>query len=170
MGRNRSKDTLFHGIRDGLLVHISEVENGLKCNCTCPCCNEPLIAKTKSVKAERIKSFAHTANTSNCAYGLQTAIHLRAKTIIEQAGTISLPANIAIIKNYCEQSREYIEYELLTHPQTLLNVKEVILEQKIDDFIPDVILVFEDGRKLLVEIAVTHFVDDEKLKKSKLQM
>ena len=41
---------LEYGIREGHVVHISELEpeeKGEKCNCTCPVCNGNLVAKLK---------------------------------------------------------------------------------------------------------------------------
>ena len=37
---------------------------------------------------------------------------------------------------------------------------EVLLEQRIIDIQPDIMLVNESGESWLVEIAVTHFIDD----------
>lgn len=43
------KQHLLYGIRNNKLVHISEVEKGIKCDCTCPACKGRLIAK-KGIK------------------------------------------------------------------------------------------------------------------------
>ena len=36
---------LTYALKNNLLVHISDVERGKNCQCVCPACNEPLIAK-----------------------------------------------------------------------------------------------------------------------------
>lgn len=35
---------VFAKSTSGEMLHISEVTSGLKCNCTCPGCDEPMIA------------------------------------------------------------------------------------------------------------------------------
>lgn len=36
---------LPYGLKDGKLVHISEVDKGKKCGCVCPACYSPFIAR-----------------------------------------------------------------------------------------------------------------------------
>lgn len=37
---------IVFGLREGHVVHISDVEKGLKCNVICPLCKSRLVAKT----------------------------------------------------------------------------------------------------------------------------
>lgn len=69
---------LLYGLRKGTLVHISEVESGLKCECKCPSCDAKLVAR----KGKKNKHhFAHHA-TDNCKYGYETSLHFAVKEII----------------------------------------------------------------------------------------
>lgn len=36
---------LTYALKDGVLVHISQVPSGLQCGCKCSACGETLIAK-----------------------------------------------------------------------------------------------------------------------------
>jgi tRNA A37 threonylcarbamoyladenosine synthetase subunit TsaC/SUA5/YrdC len=37
---------LVYGLKeDGMVVHVSETVSGLKCNCRCPACERPVLAK-----------------------------------------------------------------------------------------------------------------------------
>ncbi|WHY77279.1 competence protein CoiA family protein [Neobacillus sp. WH10] len=65
------KFKLPYGLKDGKLVHISDVEKGLKCECVCPACNHPLIARKGEKTAHH---FAHY-NGSECAKSVETALH-----------------------------------------------------------------------------------------------
>lgn len=38
-----------YAARNGRLVHISEVENGLQPDCTCPACKRPLVARIAAI-------------------------------------------------------------------------------------------------------------------------
>ena len=70
------------------IKHIDEVENGLKCNCVCPQCNGPLIARNRGeIKRSH---FAHTTDTF-CAGAEETALHLAAKHIIYNSSDILTP-------------------------------------------------------------------------------
>ena len=124
----------FYGLKNGDLKHISDVKNGLKCDCICPACNEKLVAKNGGSK--RINHFSHHTN-KECKYGAQTSLHLAAKDILNKSKRISDTFSIPIEK--------------------------VILEKKLHSYIPDVVIISK-GKKLIVEIAVTHFVGREKLK------
>lgn len=70
---------LIYGISgENKLVHISDVESDKACNCKCPACNTPLIAKKGTVK---IPHFAHQS-TETCEYGFETSLHMAAKEIL----------------------------------------------------------------------------------------
>jgi competence CoiA-like predicted nuclease len=69
------------------LIYISEVENGLGCDCVCPSCKKILIAKQGKKK---IHHFAHY-EVADCGYGLQTALHIKAKEILEKYKTFKIP-------------------------------------------------------------------------------
>lgn len=134
-------------IRNNELVSIDDVESGIQKDCFCPCCGSLLIAR----KGEsNIHHFAHVK--SECEYGLETALHIFAKQILEKSKTIYLPELYA--GNY------------LLHQKIQISINEVYLEKKIGNIIPDVIIV-SNGRELFVEIAVTHFADYNKIIKMK---
>lgn len=145
---------MIYALKNGKTVHISEVESGLKCGCICPACGENLIAR-KGMKV--IHHFAHKS-TIECEYGYQTSLHLAAKEIIAVNKQFIVPA---LYLTFPGTGR----IMLLENEQTV-NVLEVILEKKINDIIPDILLVTDIG-EIIVEIFVTHEIDDEKKKKIK---
>ena len=132
------------------IVHISEVDRGLKCDCYCAACGEDLIARKGNIK---IYHFAHFS--AECKYGRETALHLAAKKLIEKEQKIWLPASIVRCKN-----------GKISIPRGLACVDSVKIEKKIGEIIPDVIVTL-GGETILVEIFVTHGVD--KIKTNKIQ-
>lgn len=72
---------LIYALKDGLTTHISEVERGLKCGCTCPACGEKLIAKKGQYVTHH---FAHQAS-KDCEYGYESSLHFAAKEILSQS-------------------------------------------------------------------------------------
>lgn len=145
------------GLKDNKLVQIFDVESGLKCNCFCPACGHPLVAKKGSVVMHH---FAHHKQ-SDCQTALETSLHLAAKKVIEDAGYIMLP-----------KVRDDIFYlrQIELSDSMKLYFDKIYLEKRFDDFIPDIII--EKNNKLLfVEIYVTHSVDGiklDKIQKSKI--
>ena len=163
---------LFYGLLENELKHISEVKNGLKCNCICPACEKKLVARNGGLK--RIHHFAHY-QSAECRYGVQTSIHIAAKNILERVKKIRIPEVTVIVNTEVKfvvntdvefmDPKFFISNEL---PEKISDAKyivfdEVILEKK---YIPDVVLIVK-GKKLIVEIAVTHFVGRDKLEKIK---
>lgn len=143
------------GLKDGKFVEVSEVERGLNCRCTCPACGHKLIAR-KGRKT--VHHFAHYKG-QECAHAYETTLHLAAKEILERTQSFMLPE---------VKSRFGLGTMAMTSlsPSTIIKIDRIYLEKKLDAIIPDIILE-SNGRKLLVEIAVTHFIDDPKLKKIK---
>lgn len=155
---------LYFGIKDGKLKHISEVENGLNCNCVCPACEKKLIAR--NLGEVRVSHFAHF-DSKECRYGPQTAIHIAAKEIFERIKKIRVP-EIKVFWNLEQIDSNYSivplkKYYSVTE-KNYINIDSVILEKKLHDFIPDVVII-SNNLKIIIEIAVTHFVGREKLEK-----
>ena len=134
----------------GALVSVEEVLRGLKCDCICPECKSTLIARQGK---EKQWHFAH-ANNAECAGARMTALHLWAQQIIQEEKQIMLPSYNGKASNSSNQ---------------LIKFDEVFLEQRIpinDSYIqPDCIgRIIKDGEvhDLLIEILVTHEVDEQK--------
>lgn len=169
-----------YGFRDGRLIHISELgksERGLKCNCVCPSCKGKLVAR---MGEKNIKNFSHY--NADCENGLETTLHLLAKEIILKAKKIQLP-NLSVEYSYTatnpksftlvgtkDNKEAALTRGLLTYKDKdivkdiIIDVDKVEDEVYLKDIIPD-IRIYSNGNPLLVEIAVTHKVDDIKAQK-----
>ncbi len=177
---------LPYGLRDGQLWHISQVATGLACGCKCPGCGALLVARNAAGNV-KVAHFAHY-QALECTTGLQTAIHLAAKDIIAQHRQLCLPGMSGYLpftpafwasfsfdaQPYADElydalgftGTEYISssYEADSYyhfPARLVALDEVVLEKRTGNIIPD-IMVRTGTKWLLVEVAVTHFVDAEK--------
>ena len=143
-------EKLLYALQDNQLVSINDVPSGQNCNCICPACKQPLVAKKGNI---RIHHFAHARN-SDCKYGYETSSHLLAKEIISNATYITLP--IVTFGSYNTM-------QILESRQ--VKIKDVKCELfLLDNIKPDIIIDTEEG-KIIIEIYVTHKVDDNKLKK-----
>lgn len=142
-----------YALQEDQLVHISDVESGLKCNCTCPGCGSKLIARKGSKK---VHHFAHY-NVENCKGGLESALHLAAKAIFEKYTIVQIPRLVRLDKEYTKKSITLIEDQKLSFD-------EVQLEKQYDEIKPDITLKVK-GQPLFIEVANTHFVDIEKQRK-----
>ncbi len=156
---------LKHGFSVDLneVVNINDVPSGLGCNCVCPSCGEKLVARKGEVNQWH---FAHNSNAS-CAYAEQTAVHLIAKDIIETNG-VFLP-KVELIKTVGDipiNQYDFIKRKDITKTGQWVVFDSVKLEKKIDNVIPDILAQYR-GVIILIEIAVTHFIDKAKLEKLK---
>ena len=143
---------LYHGVRNGTIVDIADVERGRACGCICAHCKQPLVAKKGQIRRHH---FAHDSG-SECAWGLETTLHRLAKEVLERAGQLWIPAVTLELANKRAQLKD-ARYILLDR---------VTLEAHAGGFVPDVIAESQ-GTPLIVEIKVTHGVDDTKLAKIK---
>jgi hypothetical protein len=140
----------------GVLRHVDSVPNGKQCGCVCPACGESLIARQGAVLAH---SFAHDSG-ADCRWAHETVLHHLAKYLIAQRAEFAVPEmNVSVERSAAGQVR----VERLLPAQTI-RPDSVSLEHWIFTLRPDVVLEL-GGRKLLVEIAVTHKVDHVKLAK-----
>lgn len=155
---------LYFALKDGTLKHISEVDNGLKCNCICPACEKKLVARNGGQR--RVHHFAHY-KSPECKYGVQSSIHLAAKDILSRIKRIKIPPILIFCNTEIEKKETvYISYGkyLEISSEKYISIDNVILEKRLHKYIPDVI-VFSKDKKLIIEIAVTHFVGRNKLDK-----
>lgn len=145
------------GLRDGQIVHISEVGTtgrGLACACTCPHCHDRLQAKLGD---SRVHHFSHVSDRS-CDGNRETALHALAKEILAAHKELMVPAAVIYWEDEDMElfKAQYLPYETAR------------LEERLDSLRPDLILDRSDDKlPLLIEVAVTHFVDEEKLSRLK---
>lgn len=139
---------LQFALRNNELVSINDVLSGLKCGCVCPECGAMLVAKKGS---RRMHHFSHY-QAAECEKGIETALHLLGKQIIEKTKRLFVPAIPTVEKSIGKVT----EYD------------EAIEEKKIDGSIkPDVQLrarmdLWGAGLVVNVEIKVSHAVDEAK--------
>lgn len=113
--------------------HIRDVKNGTDCNCICPLCKEPLLAKQGAIKDWH---FAHISKVE-CIGSEETALHMRAKEILTSLSFINLPGlDVQVIASSFE-SDEFnakctIEYSFGTN-RKILDDSELTLNINVSD-------------------------------------
>ena len=137
---------------NGRIVHISTISRESGSDYRCPFCRESLIAR---LGARNAHHFAHEKEVA-CARGIETALHRWAKQELPARGLIRLPA-LRVSTHHAHST---------VHPETEVAYDRAVLEQRLDEIVPDLIL-YRGTAALLVEIAVTHRCDA--IKKEKLQ-
>ena len=148
------------GVIAGKLIHVDNVPNGRACGCRCPKCDRSLEARNAGTI--RAHYFAHY-DAEECVEGTETAIHKMAKQIIADEKTVLTPVYVRIPRindlegNYFEGKKIFIDKKTVVADSSNM-------EDRLDGYTPDVTL-FIGGRRLLVEIKVTHEVDTWKQEK-----
>lgn len=144
---------LVYGQRpDGSYVHVSEVRSGLASDCVCPACGERLVARKGPLKVDH---FGHHSSNGSCGAGAETNAHIWAKEVLAAQLRIKLPAVKAEAGN---------ELRVLRKPAYFAFVSAE-LERRDGDLVPDVILTTATGKRLHVEVFVTHRCGGEKVEK-----
>ena len=154
-----------YGEKNGKIIHISKVDNGLKSGCVCPACGERLVAK-KGKTGKPQEHFAHY-NKDNCKYGYETTLHYAAKELLEKEKKILLPYRKNQINTFNLNGLLYWKYKnerIGIIEDRIYNLTNIISEKKLHNIIPDIKAKI-NGREILIEIAVTHKIDEEKKKK-----
>jgi len=141
------------------LVHISDVPSGLACGCVCPGCGGQMVANKGLIK---IHYFSH-AGGSECAGGLETTLHRAAKKILFKERRMVLPELKLRIEVVDANGRKHEVRERALDVQSVV-FDEVTEEEWLGNITPDLVCKF-GGRTLLVEVAVTHFINEIKAEK-----
>ena len=140
--RTRNPVRLPYGVREGKLLHISDVPNGLACGCVCPACGDRLVARQGPVREHH---FAH-AGGNDCGRAVETALHRAAKEILERRKEIVLPS--------VESDVPFHHYGggvkgVKLKPEACYQLTFVALEHRIGTIVPDVFAHVEN-RPLLI--------------------
>lgn len=150
-GRAITSIKLPYGLKNETLVHISDAQQGLACDCVCPACKQPLVARKGILK---VHHFAHHRSVE-CAKAVETALHLASKQILMECREIAIPGvTIELTTRH---------WMLITGARTI-PLEAVHEEHRTEDIVPD-ILAYSGGTPLMIEINVTHGVDEAKLAK-----
>lgn len=158
----------------GQVVHISEMvekDRGKACECICLCCGRPLVAKLG--RGKRTAHFAHLAEEgrTTCLADVanESGLHKIAKEIVCKSEYIWLPP--VTISEQNDPNRNMEDYKqqepLLLGEKFRLHYQNAKTEVPFEGFKPDV-CIFRERKNILVEIAVTHYVDAEKYSKIKM--
>lgn len=134
-----SSNLIPYGLKDGKLVHISEVENGLRCGCVCPNCNAPLEAN----QGLKRSFFSHKPGYSLCAGAVESTLHLMAKEVLSECKCMNLPQGGPLVG--------------------LVYFEKIVVEERDDNsvFRPDCIGYCE-GKTIWIEFKNSHAISNEK--------
>ena len=136
------KHYLLLGIdkNDGTAKYIDEVPNGKNCGCICAECKGELIAKNNG--KVKIHHFAHASGNDSIKCS-QTALHRLAKKLYVEEKLIPIPKKNNVVFHSFDSIEE---------------------EKYMEDITPDLYAII-DGRPFIVEIYVTHEVNEDKKQK-----
>jgi len=146
---------LFAMDKEGLIRSIDEVPRGLACECSCPGCGAPVIARQGSLRGWH---FAHTVDT-NCKGGMETALHLAAKQLLLKSFGLTIPS--IMIEREVQLPDGRIGKGKASRPERWVKFIAIEAEKNLGVIRPDIIAILET-ETLVIEIAVTHFVEEEK--------
>lgn len=178
---------LLHGIKNGEIVNISSVESGLVCDCLCPACKTPLVAKKGGIN---VHHFAHQ-NGIDCNKWYEITQHFKYKTdeCDKDNQNISCSEHQNGNNYYGEGetalhilAKKILENEkkVLIPPVKIrfynggtiwdistlgmIRFKESYQEKSLGSVVPDLLIHFKD-RLLAIEIYVTNKTDESKINK-----
>lgn len=175
--------------KDGKTVCVSDVPRGISCDCLCPHCGAPLLARKGNVRKHH---FAH-AKGMECQHGYEASVHLLAKEVFQETKTLCLP-RFAVRREYAtgkeriliHNSRRSKNRDCEIHDPELIELMrdyaadtpfyaddkqkppvtfdEILVEQFRGDVKPDAVAI-KDGHELFVEFMFSHAVDNDKYEK-----
>ncbi|EOV1954920.1 competence protein CoiA family protein [Vibrio parahaemolyticus] len=154
--------------KDGKYKHIRSVDNGLKCDCICPDCQQPLVANQGKVKRW------HFSHASNAECKGESVIHRLAKQVILDAArsrkALLVSSNGGTVY---EQDKDGIVHSKAWYaPERQYHIQQAEAEAKLGSQIVDVLCYNSNGNALAVEIFYTHKksdVDVEKFAKNSVE-
>ncbi len=139
-----------------VLVHVRDVARGAACDCRCPACGESLVAKQGMI---RDWHFAH-GQGADCSGAVESSLHLAAKAILQRGSGLMVPKGKVTVMKQLADGRKFRGRS--RYRAAWMDYDQAKAEETIGPVRPDITLV-SGGQKVLVEIAVTHPVDEAKV-------
>lgn len=133
---------------DGMPIHIDDAINGKACKSTCIDCGCPVIAKNRGKVAYHYAHDPEFYDPDACNWSPETELHLMAKMTIAKDQRLRVPIGTV------EPKYQDVHFE------------DVKLEKRIDNRIPDIVA-YASGELILIEIAVTHPCEPDKISEMK---
>lgn len=137
------------GERDGTLFRAFDVENGLRCNCICPGCRQPLNAANNGEKV--VPHFRH-AQSNDCTTGFREGVRRAAVALIAQHKQLLLPAFLDMAR-FATASGRMLE-EKVELPPVAVTADSVERFVELDGLRGHAILHLS-GRQLIVRIKMS---------------
>lgn len=153
--KNTSLLQLFAIDKQNQIRSIDEVTRGLSCECRCPSCGEDVVARQGEVREWH---FAHIS-TIECSNGAETALHLAAKQILLQHQGVSIPVRTVTESIRLADGRTGTGE--VSRPGVWLDFNDTDEEVSFGSIRPDIVAAL-NNTYFFIEIAVTHFVDEQK--------
>ena len=142
--------------KEGRIRAVDEVARGLACQCVCSVCGESVIARQGEIRGWH---FAHVSG-ADCAGAAESALHLAAKQLLEDAGGMMVPEQFEYFDVRLPDNK--IHRSEVREPASWVDFEFAEQEKPYFGLRPDV-FVMVGNRVLFVEIAVTHFLGREKI-------
>lgn len=153
---------ILYGIRNDDLYHIDEVDSGLACQCDCPECHRPLVAKKGEVIAHH---FAHDSEEAGCNPTPESLVHAYGKQQVAKLRRLILPGftvRASAVRAAVHRARPHWR----AHPCYEIEIESAEVEVEVGPAAfkvrPDVLL--KTGLlRLAVEVFFRHRVPPEKI-------
>lgn len=143
-------------VTDELFVSPDEVPRGQACNCVCPGCEHPVIAKQGTEKAWH---FAH-AKSSHCANAYEKSVHELAKQLLRERKLLWVPT-LTVTQTAHDAFGTPISAQEVVFESKLVSLDTCLAGKVVDEVAPD-LLGAVGGREILIEITVFHRLMPEK--------
>lgn len=157
---------LGYAIKDGRLVSVTSVPLGATCNCVCPKCGDPVVAKNRDF-ASRVTQmhFSHAKNAECAVRGgetaPETALHLLAKDILVDGLRIAIPGLLLFPEAKQTEFRQLFPAKRIKFRSATKEPWRPAVQSGLD-MRPDVSGITEKGQEIHVEFRVAHPVPPEK--------
>jgi hypothetical protein len=143
---------VFAQNKHGELVSINDVANGLACECSCPFCDTPVIARNNSEK--RTSHFAHQSRDSNavnlkeCSYEFWRSLHYLSFLSLQKNPVIRVPESI--VSERRDVNGKMFSEQVLVEKTRLERLKSVELVRVKNRRLMDIVVTMSSGEKVII--------------------
>jgi hypothetical protein len=125
------------GLKGGMLVDVHDVPRGAKCQCICPSCKTPLVARHGNVKQwhfAHASRAVHETTKRQCDYSFYVSVRLMSRQVFDvEAISIDLPEYTITLKD-----RGNFRKCTIT-PQRSITLDNIVIEKNIKGIPVDVV-------------------------------